>query len=576
MSDSWELGDPAARGQDAVENVAALAGAVIDHWLARDPVRATALGDHRFDHRLPDATPEGISESLSMLDHVLGAIDQVDDVALSTEAVVDLEILRARVSGEQFVLGTLRPHTWNPLSWNPGTAIHLLLARDFAPLEERLSAVGGRLSAVPDFLETARETLRDMPRVHVETAVGQLRGVQAMLRDQLDDALAHAPSMRSVVDPARTAALGALDAHVGWLQDALDSDLATGDPRLGPEKFAAKLWATLDAHLSPDDVLHRAEHNLARLEGEIARASAAYLGEPVPPPDDAAAVVRRALAAVAASGPVDNRTVMALCRDAFESTRAFVIDHALMTVPDVPVEIVEMPEIHRGVDIAYCDPPGPLESSPLPTFFAVSPTPEGWGTDRVASFYREYNAHMLQELAIHEGVPGHVLQLAHNNLARPVTRVRSAFGSGPFAEGWAVYAEALMAEHGYAPRGVDAADRDRAALAIRLQQLKMALRMTINAILDVRVHTRGMTEDEALRLMQVRGHQEEGEAVGKWRRALLTSTQLSTYYVGFIAVDDVVRDVRAAHPEWDDRRVHDAVLAHGTPPPRHLHALLGL
>jgi len=133
-----------------------------------------------------------------------------------------------------------------------------------------------------------------------------------------------------------------------------------------------------------------------------------------------------------------------------------------------------------------------------------------------------------------------------------------------------------MAEHGYAPRSAAAEDRERLALAIRLQQLKMQLRMTINAILDVRVHTRGMTEDEAMRLMQVRGHQEEGEAVGKWRRALLTSAQLSTYYVGFIAVDDVVRDVRAANPGWNDRQVHDAVLAHGTPPPRHLHALLGI
>jgi uncharacterized protein (DUF885 family) len=100
--------------------------------------------------------------------------------------------------------------------------------------------------------------------------------------------------------------------------------------------------------------------------------------------------------------------------------------------------------------------------------------------------------------------------------------------------------------------------------------------MTINAILDVRVHTRGMTEAEAMRLMQVRGHQEEGEAVGKWRRALLTSTQLSTYYVGYVAVSDLVRDLRAAQPSWSDRQLHDAVLAHGSPPPRHLRHLLGV
>ena len=415
-----------------------------------------------------------------------------------------------------------------------------------------------------------------MPRVHVETAIAQLRGTQSMLGAQLDDELDRAPSMRARVDPLRSSAHGALEAHIGWLQDRLDSDLATRDPRLGPEKYAAKLWSTLDAEITPDDLLQRAEHDLARAEGEIARAAADYLGEPVPPPDDAAALVRRALAAVAARGPVDDSTVLPLCRAAYDSTRQFVIDQEIVSVPDIPVEIVEMPEIHRGVAVAYCDSPGALEKAPLTTFFAVAPTPQGWDADRVASFYREYNAFALQNLAVHEAMPGHVLQLGHSNAARHGTKVRAAFRSGVFAEGWAVYAEQVMADHRYVPAGTSAEDRHQVALAIRLSQLKMRLRMTINTILDIRVHTRGMTEEEALRLMQVRGHQEEGEAVGKWRRALLTSCQLSTYYVGFVAVDDVVRTLQSARPEWHEKQVHDAVLAHGSPPPRHLPTLLAL
>jgi uncharacterized protein (DUF885 family) len=107
-----------------------------------------------------------------------------------------------------------------------------------------------------------------------------------------------------------------------------------------------------------------------------------------------------------------------------------------------------------------------------------------------------------------------------------------------------------------------------------MQQLKMQLRMIINAILDARVHAHGMTQEEAMRLMIERGHQEEGEAVGKWRRALLTSTQLSTYYVGYVEVSDLVADLREARPDLSERDAHDLVLSQGSPAPKHLRTRL--
>jgi uncharacterized protein (DUF885 family) len=109
-----------------------------------------------------------------------------------------------------------------------------------------------------------------------------------------------------------------------------------------------------------------------------------------------------------------------------------------------------------------------------------------------------------------------------------------------------------------------------------MQQLKMRLRCTINAILDVRVHSRGMSREEAMRLMTVRGHQEDSEAAGKWRRALLTSAQLSTYYVGHQEVSAIVRDLAAEQPDQSVRQVHDTVLGHGSPSPRLLRLLLEL
>jgi uncharacterized protein (DUF885 family) len=214
--------------------------------------------------------------------------------------------------------------------------------------------------------------------------------------------------------------------------------------------------------------------------------------------------------------------------------------------------------------VAYCDAPGPLDPPDSTTFFAISPTPASWSAERVRSFYREYNAHLVRNLVIHEAMPGHVLQLGHGRRSPVTTKVRQAFTSGPFVEGWAVYAEAVMAEAGFG------------GPALRMQQLKMQLRTAINTILDVRVHCDELSQDDAMALMLARGFQEEGEAAGKWRRALMSSAQLSTYHVGYLQVRDISRRLADARPDWSMRERHDAMLAHGSPPPRHLPALLGI
>lgn len=540
---------------------------VLDVLLELTPELATDLGDHRFDDRLTDLSPPGVDERVTVLREAAGSLDALDDSLLDVDDQVDLEILRTAVTRDLWLAEELRVHEHDPLAHLPGDALYPLLARAATDPGYRVACLTARLAAVRERLATAREVLHDMPRVHVETAIAQARGLAGMLGDDVE-ALAAEPggSARGLRD-ARDDAVAALGEHLGWLEAQLpESD---GDPRLGPERYAAKLWYTLDCEVGPDALLTRAESDLQAVEEEIAELAARIDGGPPRPGQ-----VREVLDRLAAEAPVDDASILPLCEQALELATARVRELDLVTVPDDPVRIIVMPESRRGVAVAYCDPPGPLEPpGELPTFFAVSPTPADWPADRVASFYREYNGHMLRNLTVHEAMPGHVLQLAHAARHRGSTRVRRALASGAFVEGWAVYAEELMAFH-----GLDGARRDDVSPgdALRMHQLKMQLRSTINAILDVRVHAHGMTEAEARRLMIERGHQEDGEAVGKWRRALLTSAQLATYYVGYQEVRDIVRGVRASRPAAADRQVHDAVLAHGAPPPRHLRALLGL
>jgi uncharacterized protein (DUF885 family) len=545
---------------------ARVAGEYLDDRAERHPELATALGDHRFDDRLADPSPAALADERRALDGWAARLDALDLGALSAEHRVDAAMMADSVARRIFELDELAEHTWNPLLANPGRAIYQLLVRDFAPLPDRLASVAGRLAAVPAVLAEARRQLGAMPRVHVETAIGQFDGTIGLVSREVEAAVAAAPSCGPRLAEVRPAALEALAKHRAWLSERLDAAAPGPDgdrnPRIGADLFARKLPLTLSAAADADAILARAEADLERVSEQIASLAATMAGAPAPGP----AVVQQVLDRLAEDVP-DDATILGFGRDALAAQIAFVTDRRLVTVYDDPVEVIPMPEIDRGVAVAYCDSPGPLERAPLPTFIAVSPTPADWTPQRVASFYREYNRHMVHDLMIHEAMPGHYLQLQHSRrFTGSRTAIRAALRSGTFVEGWAVYAERIMAEQGY--------PGDGDPRAVRMQQLKMQLRTIVNAILDARIHGHGMTEPEAMALMTERGHQEEGEAAGKWRRALLTSTQLSTYYVGYTEVSDLARDVRAAEPGRADRDVHDRMLAHGSPPARLLRTLI--
>jgi uncharacterized protein (DUF885 family) len=555
---------PAGPAGDAAVRFRRLAEEYLDDLARRHPDLATELGDHRFDGRLPDRRAAALDEERRGLDEFAARLTVIDHAGLDLELRVDSAVLRNDIARRLFELEELREHTWNPLLANPGQAIYMLLARDYAPLPDRLRSLAERLAAVPDSLTAARATLGRMPKVHLETAIAQFGGTIGLVTEEVNAALRQAANAGSTgaviaeVEKARPAALAALAEHTDWLSARLSGDdPAHGgdgfkDPRLGLDLFARKLSLTLSAASDANAILARAEDDLERLTDEIADVAAALGGTP-----------REVLDRLSAAAP-DEATILAFCADALAAQTAFVREHDLVTLYDDPVEVIDMPEINRGIAVAYCDPPGPLEPVPGATFIAVSPTPKDWTAERVASFYREYNRHMVHNLMVHEAMPGHYLQLQHSRRFAGATRLRAALWSGPFVEGWAVYAEELMARYEYPGEGDPA--------ALRMQQLKMQLRMVINAILDARVHTRGMTEAEAMTLMTARGFQEDGEASGKWRRAQLTSAQLSTYYVGYTEVADLAADLRRRG--LPERAAHDSMLAHGSPPARLLRELL--
>src|SRR6201993_3003664 len=527
---------------EADAEFARLAQDYLDDRAERHPDAATGLGDHRFDARLPDPSAQARADERRALDGWADRLGVLHRGALSAEHQVDASMMADSIARRVFEIDELREHTWNPLLANPGKAIYQLLARDFAPLPDRLGSVAGRLAEIPVVLAEARRQLGRMPRVHLETAIGQFDGTLALVTAGIDAALEKegaTPHSAAQLAQVRPAALEALTGPRTWLSARLAEADGFADPRIGPGLFARKLSLTLSATADADAILARAEADLDRVSEQVTELAAQIAGTAGP------GVVRQGLDRLGGGGAPGRLT----------------------TVYDAPIELIPMPEIDRGIAVAYCDSPGPLEPDPQPTFIAVSPAPADWTPERVASFYREYNRHMVHDLMVHEAMPGHYLQLQHSRrFTGSDTVIRAALRSGSFVEGWAVYAERIMAEQGYPGDGDPP--------AVRMQQLKMQLRTIINAILDARIHGHGMTEAEAMTLMTGRGHQEEGEAAGKWRRAQLTSAQLSTDYVGYSEISDLAADIRAAGPGLSDQQVHDRMLAHGSPPVRLLRALI--
>ena len=550
-----------------------LAKRYVDESPALSPVHATTLGDHRFDSQLDDLSAAARERSRSFHQQMLDALADVDRKQLSRAHQVDYALLQHRLETVLWQTGQLADWAWNPLLYTElaGSSIYGLMARDFAPLAQRLSHVADRLEKFPKLFEQIQATLQPqrVPRIHAETAVKQNRGVLSILdnlvRPQLQELNA---AERNRLQQAMQRAQEVVEQHQQWLENRLLPN-ANGEFRLGPERYDEKLRFTLQTPLSRTQIRQRAESELARVREEMYQIAKPLYRKQYPftefPEQPTAAyrqAIIRACLEMAYQDVPQRDQIVSIARKSLQITTEFVKSKDLVTVLPDPLEIIVMPEFQRGIALAYCDSPGPLDVGQK-TFYAVAPLPAHWTDVQVQSFLREYNIRSIHDLTVHEAMPGHFLQLAHSN--RYPGQLRAMLASGVFIEGWAVYAEQLMANEGFL-------DGDP---LMRLIALKWYLRGIANAILDQAIHTEGITREQAMRLMMHDTFQEEREAAGKWVRAQLTSAQLSTYFVGYLEHIDLRRETEQLWgKEFRLREYHDRLLSFGSPPVQYARALL--
>ncbi|OLD62696.1 MAG: hypothetical protein AUI47_11545 [Acidobacteria bacterium 13_1_40CM_2_68_5] len=537
-----------------------IADRYLDDSMRAYPTGSTMAGYHEYDGLLEDLGAAAILEKIDMARRFQAELAPIDPRSLTTSARIDHRLVTNDVDATLLSLSELPPHERDPQSYVDllgNSTLYLTLLDPGSPAwSDRLASLLSRMQQVPRFLSDARANLKNPPRVMTDMVIHTNAGSIAFFERTAPTLFGRAPALAPRLERENARVLEALRDYQRWLEEDLLPD-SRGDWRLGKDLWTRKLRLTLQSLLTPEEILRRAQEQLEAdrrrmLEIALPLHRSLHPGHRHTESGDDLinAVVREVLDDVTKR----HSTRDTLFRDtqrAIARIKTFIRERDLIQLPPDDDNFVVEPTP------GFMDGGVPRAGSPE--------------EDRVLeeSFLREYNDYALQGLTIHEAFPGHYVQYWHALHSPIATVYKKIFSSGTFAEGWAVLAEKMMFENGYA-------EAEPENLLIHLKQ---SLRVPLNAILDARLHTTAMTDEEAdrfgLDLLQRLGFQEEAEARGKLRRAKLSSTQLSTYFVGYLELSDIVREARRrAGGRFNLRAFHERLLSFGTIPPRDVRELL--
>lgn len=576
-----------ARAQsDAAEEkkFASLAEEYLDLSCRLNPAWASSLGYRRYDAILDDFSSAAVAERLALAKKYLALFSEIDANRLGESARIDLSILVTDAERQLFTWGELKPHRRDPGLYNEtlGTALlYLTLQADDSPLwPERLRAIAARAKEVPRLLDQARANLESPSPVLVRLAIDQNPGHVATFAEDLPRHFPKAsPESRADLEAACAAAAQALRDYQKWLEtDALAA--AKGDWRLGSELWRKKLRFALETDLTPERILESAwESFRATREEMLAIAEPMHAAMfPDHRHDEAGearidVVVSEVIQRLSDRRPT-RETLFAAVERAIAKAKGFIVWRDLLTLPPESDDFVveETPGYLGASATAFFNPAPPFEKDAKKSYW-ISPVPVTGDPEKdrktEESLLREYNDYGIQSLTIHEAFPGHYVQYWHAQNSPLASIYKKVYASGTFVEGWAVLAENTLFATGYA---LD----DPANLLVHK---KIFLRTPLNAILDQTMHTTAMSDAEvdawATDLLTKKAFQEEAEARGKLRRAKVTSTQLSTYFVGFLelsALRDDYRKTKGADFTW--REFNERLLSLGSIPPRDARRLL--
>ncbi len=547
--------------------VSELSARYLEGLFRAKPHLASFAGDHRFDGALPDFSPEAFERREAELSKLLAEVASVHPT--SFDDVVDVAIMNDAIGLELLYIREIRDWEWDPRMndsfpvYDPreivAGRISDIMHGDFAPEADRRRSLTAQLRALPAFITQAKAALekprgkKKTPKVYAEQAkkenIGRIEFMQTEVRDFTKD--------DKDAEVARTAAVEALKGYQTFLDKTL-GPTADGEWRLGRDLYKKKFGMALQTELGPDEALVAAKKAFDDARAELIVLSK-KLAVQLWPADKKqrtdAEIVNRVKEELSKHHPTPDALVSAHAKN-LDQMRAFIESHDLLALPPKDTLTVQpMPLFKRGASGAEYLAPGVLERRPsFKATYYVDPIDPTWKKDKVESYLRGQNEYEVQLIAMHEAYPGHHTQFFYSR--KNLNPLRAVMWNAAMVEGWAVYAEGQMVTLGWG-----GADNDR----YRFYDLRGQMISCANTVLDVKLQSGSMTDEEAVRFMVEDGFQERAMAEKKLLRAKLDSTQLAQYFLGLAEIRTFEKEYRQkVGDKYSQRGFNEAVIADGS------------
>jgi uncharacterized protein (DUF885 family) len=529
-----------------------------------NPDWAASQGYHRLDSVLIVPDSNAFKKQLDFANANLDSLKNYSIDHLSDNNKTDFYMIKNQLESTIYNINENKSFEWNPADYNVCGVFAEILNGNYDSLENRLRNFSLKMKNIPAFYEAAKKNIKNPTLEHTQLAIDQNLGGISVFETDLVTALAKsklsASEKTSILDKSKLA-VASIKAYADWLQK-LDNKTPRSF-RLGAELYAKKFNFDIQSAYTADEMYEKAVAHKQELHDEMFALAnklwSKYLGS-TPKPTDKLELIKQVIDKISLQHTTPEKFQSEIEKQIPELTAYVKAKNLLYIDPSKPLVVRKEPAYMAGVAGASVSAPGPYDKN-ANTYYNVG-SMKGWTAERAESYLREYNNYILQILNIHEAVPGHYTQLVYSNQSPSI--IKSIFGNGAMVEGWAVYAERMMLESGY-----------KNSDEMWLMYYKFHLRATCNTILDISIHTRNMTKEQAITMLTKEAFQQQAEADGKWKRATLSQVQLCSYYTGFNEIYELREMLKKKEGnKFNLKAFHEKFLSYGSAPVKYIKELM--